>query len=98
MQKKDKQKIIDEVWTKERIRSFLDIEPPVGENADFHALYTAYKNMRLEDFETFLKMFADTGRDFQAQDKTGQRVIDIIRQHKKSTAYARVLAELSLAS
>lgn len=97
MQKKDKQKIIDEVWTQERIRSFLDIEPPAGENADFHVLYTAYKNMRLEDFETFLQMFADSGRDFKAQGKQGKTVIDIIRQHKKNTPFASALAEFALA-
>ena len=26
MQRKDKQKIVDEVWTAERIRSFLDLQ------------------------------------------------------------------------
>jgi hypothetical protein len=50
MQRKDKQKIVDEVWTEERIRSFLDLQPPAGMDADFHRLQRAYQSMRAEDF------------------------------------------------
>ncbi|HEY9032368.1 MAG TPA: PA4642 family protein [Pseudomonadales bacterium] len=98
MQKKDKQKVIDEVWTEEHIRSFLTIEPPAGEDADFHALYTAYKSMRLDDFETFLQLFADAGRNFQAVGQQGHSVIDIMRQHRQSNGYASALARFALAS
>ena len=57
MGKKDKEKVLDEVWTEERVHSFLDIQPPAGEDPDFHALLSAYRSMRLENFEQFLSFF-----------------------------------------
>ena len=34
--KKDKEKVIDPVWDEARVREFLKLEPPQGENADHH--------------------------------------------------------------
>ena len=51
---KDKQKVVDEVWTQERIKSFLFVEPPAGVNRDFHRLHKAYQSMRADDFEIFI--------------------------------------------
>lgn len=86
--KKDKQKVVDEVWTEERIKSFLDLEPPPGEDRDFHTLYTAYKSMRLEDFETFLGFYADAGRNFQVRNKQGEQLTDIIAEHRTGKAFS----------
>lgn len=86
--KKDKEKVLDEVWTEERIKSFLDQQPPKGVNADFHALYTAYKSMRLEDFELFLEFFKAAGRDFDATDNNGNTLVAIAAQHCYGTVYA----------
>lgn len=89
--KKDKEKVLDEVWTEERIRSFLDQQPPKGVNADFHVLYTAYKSMRLEDFELFLEFFKTAGRDFDATDSSGNRLVTIAAQHRYGAAYAEAV-------
>ena len=91
MLKKDKLKIEDEVWTEERIRKFLDILPPEGLSADFHSLHCAYTNMRIENFEEFLEMFAEAGRDFHATNKNGESVADIIAQHRRGAPYREAL-------
>jgi hypothetical protein len=91
MIKKDKAEILDEVWTEERVRSFLDLVPPTGINADFHALYTAYKCMRLDNFEEFVDFFAQAKRNFDATNQNGETVLDIIKQHRQGTDYAAAL-------
>ena len=42
--KKDKEKVLDEVWTQERVRDFLDVKPAEDLEADFHVLLKAYQN------------------------------------------------------
>jgi hypothetical protein len=56
----------DELWTDERVKGYLLCQPPAGENADFNALYNAYKHMRATDFERFLAFFLAEGRDIHA--------------------------------
>ena len=92
MQKKDKVKVLDEVWTEERVRSFLDLSAPADVDADYHVLYNAYKNMRIENFEQFLGFYKEAGRNFNVADKTGKALIDLIKEHRKSAAYAEALA------
>ena len=93
MQKKDKVKVLDEVWTEERVRSFLDLSAPAGVDADYHVLYNAYKNMRIENFEQFLSVYHEAGRSFQVTDKDGKALIDLIKEHRKSAAFADALAK-----
>ena len=91
MLKKDKEKVLDEVWTEERVRSFLDIQAPAGENADFHALISAYRSMRLENFEQFLDFFAQAQRDINAKGSEGKTALEIISSHRKGTPYAAAI-------
>lgn len=91
MQKKDKEKVLDEVWTTERVQDFLDLHVPAGENPDFYLLHMAYKNMRLENFEEFLGFFKSAGKDLNAQDSKGRTLLDLIQSHKKGQGYAAAL-------
>jgi hypothetical protein len=93
MQKKDKAEILDEVWTEERIKSFLDLVPPTGVDADFHSLHTAYKSMRLDNFEDFVSFFANAKRNFNATNQNNETVLDIIQQHRKGAEYKAVLLQ-----
>lgn len=95
MLKKDKVKILDEVWTEERIKSFLNILPPEGVNTDFHILSSAYTSMRIENFEEFLEFFAEAKRDFNATNKSGQTIATIIKQHRHGTPYLEALKKYS---
>lgn len=79
--------VTDEVWDDERIRSFLDIEPGDSESADHHVLLKAYRGMRPEDFERFLKFFVEAGRDLDATDKSGRTLWEIIATHRHGAPF-----------
>ena len=89
--RKDKEKVLDEVWTEEHVRSFLDVRPHDGSNEDFHMLLKAYQSMRASDFELFVKFFSDDKRDVNAQGKDGRTVLDIVSTHRHGAEYADVL-------
>jgi hypothetical protein len=82
--KKDKEKVLDEVWTESRVREFLDSEPKAGSNRDFHALLKAHQSMRAEDFELFIGMFLETGRDLNATNKSGRTALSYAKEHRNS--------------
>lgn len=91
--KKDKEKVIDPVWSEDRVRAFLDIDPPAGENADFHRLLKAYQSMRDSDFALFVQFFKDSGGDIEAKNQQGQTVAQIIAQHKLGAPYLNALKQ-----
>ncbi len=90
---KDKEKVIDEVWTEERIAEFLDTKPIAGVDADFHVLQKAYQAMRAEDFATFVELFKRQGRNLDATDPSGRTLLFYIRQHRKAAEFARILEQ-----
>jgi hypothetical protein len=55
--KKDKQKILGEVFDDERVKSFLSHLPPEDVDPDFHLLEKAYRSMNIDNFVTFLDFF-----------------------------------------
>ena len=89
--KKDKEKVIDEVWTQDRIREFLDVKPAEDIEADFHMLMKAYQSMRAEDFADFVGMFLEEGRNINARDPDGRTVLSYVAEHRNSAEYAEVL-------
>ncbi len=91
--KKDKEKVIDEVWTEDHVRSFLGARPYDGSNEDFHMLFRAYRNMRVEDFELFVSMFKAEQRDINATGPDGRSVLEIVAEHRHGTPYVRKLQD-----
>ncbi|MEM8562420.1 MAG: PA4642 family protein [Pseudomonadota bacterium] len=89
--KKDKEKVLDEVWTEDHVKSFLQFRPHDGSDENFHILLKAYQSMRAEDFRLFVGFFIDEGRDVNARGKHGDSVLDIIRTHRHGSEYAAVL-------
>jgi len=89
--KKDKQKVIDEVWTEAHIRSFLDIQPITGVDTDFHRLLRAYQSMRLDDFGQFIGFFTEAGGNLNARNPDGQTLLSIVREHRHGEPYAAIL-------
>jgi aryl-alcohol dehydrogenase-like predicted oxidoreductase len=90
---KDKEKVIDEVWTEARIAEFLDVKPAAGIDADFHALQKAYQAMRAEDFEIFIGLFKGAGRNLNARDPQGRTLLSYVREHRNSAEFARILEQ-----
>ncbi len=90
--KKDKAKVLDEVWTEDRIRGFLDIEPPAGVSRDFHALLKAYQQMRADDFRLFIDMFLGQEREINATGPAGQTLLSIVSTHRNSGEFCAILS------
>ena len=91
--KKDKEKVIDPVWSEERIREFLDLQAPAGESADHHKLLKAYQSMRPEDFATFVDFFAAANGNLDAKDLQGKTVSELISTHRYSQPYLDAIAK-----
>lgn len=80
-----------EDWSDERIAGYLDRLPPTGDSADFNVLYTAYKHMRLDDYQRFLEAFSKQGRDINGKNSQGQTILSLISEHAQSQGFAEAL-------
>ncbi len=89
--RKDKQKVLGEIFDDERILTFLEFEAPAGVDPDFHVLEKAYRGMKAENFETFLKFFRDRGRNIHATNPDGKTLLDIITVHERAQNYVDAL-------
>lgn len=89
--RKDKQKVIDEVWTEDHVKSYLKVRSHDGTSADFHMLLKAYQSMRADDFELFVSFFCKDGRDLNAIGRDGRTVLEIISTHRHGGPYAEIL-------
>lgn len=91
--KKDKQKVLGEIFDDERIKTFLDFEAPEGINADFHLLEKAYRGMNIDNFNTFLTFFQEQSRDINAANPEGKNLLTLARQHRHGEEYVAALLE-----
>ena len=89
--RKDKEKVLDEVWTEDHVRSFLDVRSHDGSDDDFHMLLKAYQSMRASDFELFVQFFREQDRNVNAAGLDGRSVLDIISTHRHGAEYAEIL-------
>jgi hypothetical protein len=90
----DKAKVIGEEWSDDRVKSFLAIEPyDAAINQDFNALLKAYQAMRAGDFERFIGFFVEAGRNLNAVNEHGETILDLISQHRRSSAYVETLKQ-----
>ncbi len=97
-QRRDKLKVVDEVWTDERIRSFLDKRPLApGMNADFSALLFAYRAMRASDFRKFIRYFKAAGRNLDARGDSGETLLQCIASHRRAEPFSQILIEAGAA-
>ncbi|MDN3638902.1 PA4642 family protein [Simiduia curdlanivorans] len=91
--KKDKQKVLGEVFSDEQVKTFLDVTPPAGIDADFHCLEKAYRGMVAENFATFVRFFLEAGRDINATNADGHTLLTLAKQHRQGDEYAAILAD-----
>lgn len=89
--RKDKEKVLGEIFTDEKIKVFFDYIPPVDVNGDYHLLEKAYRGMRGENFATFLQMFIAEGRDINAIGPEGKTLLQVIKTHRNGEEYAIAL-------
>lgn len=91
--KKDKQKVLGEIFDDERVKGFLDVLPPEGISADYNALEKAYRGMNIDNFITFIQFFNEAGRDINATNPQGKTILQIIEEHRHGSDYANALRE-----
>jgi len=91
--KKDKQKVIGEVFDDERIKSFLRYLPPAGVDADYHLLEKAYRGMKAENFATFVKFFLEEGRNINARNPLGKTMLDEMKTHRLAEEYIEAMED-----
>ena len=89
--KKDKAKVVDEVWDDARIESFLAKQPYGEAPLAFSQLLHAYRSMRLEDFEKFLNKFTASGGDINSTNQHGQTLAEVISSHKSAAPFLKLL-------
>ncbi|QIL89776.1 hypothetical protein GNX18_08455 [Microbulbifer sp. SH-1] len=89
--KKDKQKVLGEIFDDERIAGFLEGDAPEGFNREFFLLERAYRGMKAENFETFVRLFKQQGLDLNSQSPEGQTLLARISEHQQSSDYAEIL-------
>ena len=89
--KKDKQKVLGEVFSDERVRGFLDFTPYTNINPDYQVLERAYRGMKSVNFTTFIKFFVEDKRDINALGPAGKTFLQIISEHRNSQHYISVL-------
>ena len=89
--KKDKEKVLGEVFDDERVRSFLDYQAPAGVSNDFHALEKAYRGMNIDNFVTFLGFFKEAGRDLNATNPDGKTLAEVAGEHRHGVEYVDAL-------
>ncbi len=88
----DKQKVVDEVWDEERIQSFLHKSVMGDERSvDYSALLNAYRSMRPEDFDRFLRLFVAAGRDVNAAGNDGKTLLALIEPHHLAEPFRAAL-------
>ncbi len=81
----------NEEWSDERLKTFLELEPPIGMPADYNVLLKAYRGMTADLFERFLAFYVEDGRDINVSLPDGSTFLDLVSQHRKSTEYAAAL-------
>lgn len=91
--RKDKKKVIGEIFDDERVKSFLSIETPPGINPDYHRLERAYRSMKAENFATFVKFFAEAGCDINATNPDGHTLLQVISEHRYAGEYIEPLKD-----
>lgn len=89
--RKDKEKVLGEIFDEERIKTFLNFTAPIGVNADFHLLEKAYRGMRGENFGTFVRLFVESGRDLNAIGPEGKTFLQTIKTHRNGEEYTQAL-------
>ncbi len=89
--KKDKKKVLGEVFDDERIKTFLQFIPPAGVSADYHLLEKAYRGMKAENFETFIRFFLEQGHDLNACNPQGETMLQVLRGHRQAEEYVEIM-------
>ena len=86
--KKDKQKVTEEVFTSDMLRSFLRAPVPSEDEDDYRRLLFAYRGMPVEAFTVYLELFVEAGHNLFAKDAKGQTFGEYLKCFTSQKAYS----------
>ena len=89
--RKDKKQVIGEEIGDESIKLFLEVEPADETPPSLHKLIKAYRGLRIDDFERFVKFFVEAGYDLGAKDAQGHDFVALIQDQRLSEPYIEVI-------
>ncbi len=89
--KKDKKKVLGEIFDDERVKSFLRVDARPDMNLDYHRMEKAYRSMNAENFATFVKFFVEAGYDLNATNPDGHTLLQVISEHRYAGEYIEAL-------
>lgn len=92
--KKDKQKVIGEELSDERLKALLALQPTAGCSRDHHILLRAYRFLRADDFARFIPFFLEAGFNLNAKGSDGKTLAEIIVHHQHGEAYLKTLTDV----
>jgi len=94
--KKDKKKVLGEIFDEERIKSFLDVEGNGEIDTDYLTLERAYRGMNAENFGTFVQLFSQEGRNLEARNPDGKTLRQVISEHHHGGDYSKALESVGV--
>jgi hypothetical protein len=81
----------NEEWGDDRLKAFLEVEPPEGIPSDYNILLRAYRGMTAELFQRFISFYVDAGHDMNITLEDGSTFVDHVSKHRKSAEYREIL-------
>src|SRR5690606_31954318 len=82
---------LNEEWSDERVKSWLDVRPYDDAPLDYYVLQKAYEAMLPEHFERFIRFFVEAGRDINMRNRNGETFLDRVSRHAQSSAFVDIL-------
>ncbi len=89
--KKDKQKVLGEVFDDDRVKGFLNVQQQGELDQDYIALERAYRGMKAENFASFVRFFCEDDRNINAFNNEGKTLLQVISEHRHSGDYVAAL-------
>ena len=89
--RKDKQKVIGEDISDDAIKLFLEPEPGDDTPPSLHKLIKAYRGVRVDDFERFLRFFVEAGYDLNAKDAQGRDFVALVVDQRQAEPYIELI-------
>lgn len=83
----------NEEWSDERLKAFLDLQPPAGMPADYAVLLKAYRGMTPDLFARFVPFFVEAGRDVNVALDDGRTILDHLSEHRRGEEYVAALVD-----
>lgn len=90
--RKDKKQVIGDEISDDYIKTFLQFEPADGRTSpSHHKLIKAYRGLRIDDFERFVKFFVEAGHDVDGKDEQGKTFAEAIADQRNAPEYIEVI-------